>query len=276
MLGNAAFRHLSSEPGIRVYGTVRGAEATALFPPALREAVISGVDVEDYDCLVRAMAHARPTVVINCVGVVKQRSDADDPLVALPLNALLPHRLARLCELAGARFVHVSTDCVFSGRKGSYRQTDVPDAEDLYGRSKLLGEVDYPNAITLRTSIIGRELASRQGLVDWFLTQEGPIKGYRRAIFSGLTTVELSRVVARYVLPNPDMHGLYQVSADPISKHDLLVLAARIFQKKISIEPIDEPAIDRSLLSDEFRRRTGYQPPGWNELLTSLKTFYAA
>jgi dTDP-4-dehydrorhamnose reductase len=215
-------------------------------------------------------------VVINCIGLVKQLAEADDPLLALPINAMLPHRLARLCDVASARLVHVSTDCVFSGARGNYIEGDSPDAQDLYGRSKLLGEVDYPHAVTLRTSIIGHELSSANGLVGWFLAQQGRVSGYRRAVFSGLPTIELARVIRDHVLPRPALRGTYHVSASPINKFDLLKLVARTYGKEIEIVEDDAVLIDRSLDSTRFRTETGYAPDDWPALVARMHAFQAS
>lgn len=273
MLGNAAFRLFAGSDGFDVIGTVRGERSKKLLPASLQGALISGVDVENIDSLTRVLGETRPDVVINCIGLVKQLAEADDPLAAIPINSLLPHRLARLCAIAGARFVHMSTDCVFSGSKGMYTEGDFPDAKDLYGRSKLLGEVDYPNAITLRTSIIGHELEGARSLVGWFLSQGGPVRGFRRAVFSGLPTVEIARLIRDFVLPNPNLHGLYHVSADPINKYDLLRLVADTYGKRIAIEADDDFVIDRSLDSSRFRAITGFQSKPWAELVKSMKNF---
>jgi dTDP-4-dehydrorhamnose reductase len=211
--------------------------------------------------------------VINCVGLVKQLADANDPLQAVPINTLLPHRLAALCKATGARLVHISTDCVFSGEKGGYRESDFPDAYDLYGRSKLLGEVDYPHAITLRTSIIGRELSGHRSLVGWFLAQQGTVQGFTGAIFSGLPTMELARVINEYVLPRPDLHGLYHVATQPINKYDLLKLVAKTYGKDTEIVPSDRLTIDRSLNADRFREATGYVAPEWSVLVQNMHDF---
>lgn len=273
MLGNAMVRILSENPDMEVFGTVRSGAAGRFFAPNIAGRLIAGIDVEQHDALVKLFAHVRPDVVVNCIGLVKQLADAEDPLVALPLNAMLPHRLARLCELVGARLVHMSTDCVFSGKKGGYRESDPPDAKDVYGRSKLLGEVDYPHAITLRTSIIGHELQSAHGLVGWFLSQEGRCKGYTRAIFSGFPTVVLAQIIRDVVIPRPDLSGVYHVAAQPISKYDLLKLVAGVYGKQIEIVPDDNLAIDRSLNADRFREATGYAAPGWLELVESMHAY---
>lgn len=273
MLGNAVFRLFSQSPGFETHGTARSAAGLRYFDEALRPNIHAGVDVEQHDHLVQIFSRVRPDVVINCIGLVKQLAEADDPLAALPINALLPHRLARLAALVGARLVHVSTDCVFSGRQGNYKESDAPDAIDLYGRSKLLGEVDEPNAVTLRTSIIGHELASVHSLVGWFLAQEGRVRGFTRAVFSGLPTVELAKVIRDHVLPSPDLRGLWHVSSEPIAKYDLLQLVKATYGKSIEIIPDEQLAIDRSLDSARFRTETGWQPANWTELVDSMRRF---
>jgi dTDP-4-dehydrorhamnose reductase len=273
MLGNAVFRLLSQSPGFETHGTARSAASFGHFDEALRSYIHVGVDVEQHDHLVQLFSRVRPDVVINCIGLVKQLAEADDPLAALPINALLPHRLARLASLAGARLVHISTDCVFSGRHGRYRESDSPDALDLYGRSKLLGEVDEPHAVTLRTSIIGHELVSAHSLVGWFLAQEGRVRGFTRAVFSGLPTVELAKLIRDHVLPRPDLRGLWHVSSDPIAKYDLLQLVKTAYGKSIEIAPDEQLVIDRSLDSTRFRAETGWQPAPWPELVDSMRSF---
>ncbi len=273
MLGNAVLRLFAQSEGYTVVGSVRSTSALRLLPSELRNQVVCGMDVENTDSLTRLFTQARPDVVINCIGLVKQLAEADDPLSAIPINALLPHRLARLCDVASARLIHMSTDCVFSGSRGMYSEQDLPDAQDLYGRSKLLGEVDYPHAVTLRTSIIGHELGSQHGLVGWFLAQQGPVKGFTRAIFSGLPTVELARVMRDFVLPNTDLRGLYHVSAEPINKFELLKLVAQVYGKSIQITPDEALEINRSLDSSRFREITGYQPPAWPDLVSRMREF---
>jgi dTDP-4-dehydrorhamnose reductase len=273
MLGNATYRVLSANPDLSVFGTARSEGSRRFFSEALAEKIILGVDVESQDSLIKAFGTIRPDVVINCVGLVKQLADANDPLQAVPINTLLPHRLAALCKAAGARLVHISTDCVFSGEKGGYLESDFPDAYDLYGRSKLLGEVDYPHAITLRTSIIGRELSGHRSLVGWFLAQQGTVQGFTGAIFSGLPTMELARVINEYVLPRPDLHGLYHVATQPINKYDLLKLVAKTYGKDTEIVPSDRLTIDRSLNADRFREATGYVAPEWSVLVQNMHDF---
>lgn len=273
MLGSAMLRTLTESVALDVYGTARTHSVKKFFSPDLGDRIIAGVDVENQDSLSGVLAGLKPQVVINCIGLVKQLAEANDPLAALPINAMLPHRLARLCELGGARLVHVSTDCVFAGTRGDYRESDLSDALDLYGKSKFLGEVTYPHTITLRTSIIGHELASAHGLVGWFLSQASPVRGYSKAIFSGLPTVELARVVRDVVLPRPDLSGLYHVAAAPISKLDLLKLMAEVYGKDVEIVPDDKLVIDRSLNAEKFHAATGYEAPPWPDLVRKMFDF---
>lgn len=273
MLGNAMFRLLCRDSGHEVFGSARSGSALRYFDESLARQIVTGVDVESHDSLVRAFGAVQPDVVINCIGLVKQLSDANDPLQAVPINSLLPHRLAALCKVASARLVHISTDCVFSGAKGGYLESDFPDAYDLYGRSKLLGEVDYPHAVTLRTSIIGHELAGARSLLCWFLAQQGPVKGFTKAVFSGLPTNELARVIRDVVLPKPELHGLHHVASKPIDKYSLLGLVADVYGKAIEIVPDDSLIIDRSLSAERFRMATGYVAPEWPELVQKMFEF---
>ncbi len=272
MLGNAVLRVMSEQDNWTVYGTLRSPNS-ALKTLAPKAKLLHGIHADQPDSLLAALTQSRPQVVINCVGLVKQLASADDPLEAIPINAVMPHRLARLCELAQARLVHISTDCVFSGCQGNYRESDIPDAEDLYGRSKLLGEVSDRHAITLRTSIIGHELGRDHGLVGWFLSQQERVKGYTEAIFSGLPTFELARVVRDFVIPNIQLHGLYHVAAEPISKHDLLQIVNREYGKNLQIEPDDQVKINRSLDASRFREATGYVAPAWPDLIAQMREF---
>jgi dTDP-4-dehydrorhamnose reductase len=232
---------------------------------------ITGVDATDDAGVRRIVAAAAPDAVVNCVGIVKQRSEAKAAIPSIEVNSLLPHRLLDACQDHGARLIHMSTDCVFSGRTGNYRETDVPDPIDLYGRSKLLGEVTEAPGLTLRTSIIGLELSRFTGLIEWFLAQRGMIRGFRRAIYTGFTTRELARVIEHALVDHPRLHGVWQVASAPINKHDLLVsLAARLGRTDVEIVPDDTFVCDRSLRQDAFEAETGYKAPGWDAMLDEL------
>jgi len=275
MIGHGLFWQLSKEPDLDVFATVRDASnLDKWFTPELRGKIRESVDSENFDTVIRALASIRPDVVINCIGLIKQLPISTDPLSAITSNSQLPHRISMICRTAGARMIHVSTDCVFNGSKGNYTEDDPSEATDLYGRSKYLGEVEYPHCVTLRTSIVGHELKGKLGLIEWFLAQNGKINGFTRAIYSGLPTVEFARVISQYVLPNPDLSGLYHVSSDPISKYDLLKLVAERYNKDIEILPYDDFSQDRSLDSSRFRKATGYKPPSWTELVDMMYQNY--
>lgn len=268
MLGSAVFREFDGHAPHEVWGLVRNEASLPYFSSTQQRRILTGVDVLDEAALRVAFERARPDVVINCVGLIKQKEHVEDPLVVLPINAMLPHRLASLCVPGNVRLLHISTDCVFSGRKGMYTEDDTSDAEDLYGKSKYIGELrDAAHAVTLRTSIVGRELNSSRALVDWFLAQQGAVQGFRRSIFSGMTAVELARVMRDVVLPDPSLHGLYHVSSAPISKFELLKLVAAQYGKIIDVLPDDELVIDRSLDASRFRKATGYRAPSWENMV---------
>jgi len=276
MLGSTIFRSFCADDSIPTYGTIRDPRGMDHFTREQFKQLIPGVHLDGESGLVKAFSIARPDIVINCIGIIKQLPSANDHLESLAINSVLPHRIANYCAMVGARLIHFSTDCVFSGSNGQYIEGDHADANDLYGRTKYLGEVDYENAITLRTSIIGHELSSAHSLIDWFLVQSGKIKGYRKAIFSGLPTIEIARVIREFVIPNPELRGLYHLSVDPINKHDLLGLVAKAYCKQIDIAPDDQVVIDRSLNSDRFRTVTGFAPKPWPELVEDMHRDYQA
>jgi dTDP-4-dehydrorhamnose reductase len=236
-----------------------------------RERMLPGVDASNLDTIVRALGTVKPDVVINCIGVIKQLESAKDPVVSLSINSLLPHRLAELCRVGGARFLHISTDCVFNGARGMRTEDDDSDAIDLYGRSKSLGEVSAPGSLTLRTSIIGRELSGASGLIDWFLTQRGgTVRGFRHAIYTGFTTPVLAEIIADLLERQVEMSGVWQVSSEPISKFDLLGLVNDVYGLGIRIEPETDFVCDRSLDSTRFRAATGFRPPTWPEMIEGM------
>ncbi len=271
MLGHTLFSYLSSQNRWDVYATARTSDGLSYwFPENLAQKVRPGVDANSFDTVVRALASIQPDIVINCIGLIKQLPIASDPLVAITVNSQLPHRISLVCRTAGARMIHISTDCVFDGRKGAYKEEDSPNALDLYGRTKYLGEVNYPHCTTIRTSIIGHELKGFHGLIEWFFQQETSIKGYTNAIFSGFPTFVIANIVGNYVIPNEDLQGIYHVSSEPISKYELLKLVANRYGKQIHIEPDDVFRIDRSLDSSLFQDASGYSPPSWPELVEKM------
>ena len=271
MLGHALMHELSSAPGLTVHGTVRSTGGLpAAFTRIMGPRLVAGVDVRDRQAVTELVERLRPDVVVNAVGVIKQTPNVDDTVLTAELNGLLPHLLARLCTDVGARLVQISTDCVFSGRTGGYTEDDIPDPIDFYGRSKLLGEVGEPH-ITLRTSIIGPELREHLSLLEWFLSQSGKsIKGFTRAIYSGVPTVELARVIRDLVLPRGDLSGLWHVASEPVSKADLLELIGREYDWAGEITPDDSVRIDRSMSASKLSEATGYVAPPWPSLIHDM------
>ncbi|MDA9998573.1 SDR family oxidoreductase [Planktomarina temperata] len=269
MLGSTMFCDLSNSHD--VIGTARNGSCKRFFPGHLADKIITDVDVLDPVQLERILKRVQPEVVINCIGVIKQVTGADDPLIALPTNSMFPHRLARASRLLGTRVIHISTDCVFSGKKGQYLETDLFDANDLYGVSKFLGELkDYDNCVTVRTSIIGHGLVENKSLIDWFLGQTGTVQGYTRAIYSGLPTIELVRILKEFILPCAFLSGVYHVSSKPINKFNLLKLVKKEYGLSVEIEPDDQVFIDRSLDFSRFTNETGYEPKEWPILIKEM------
>ena len=275
MLGSALLRTLSKNSSLQVYGAARDKNTKAYFPKTIAKNIIALDDIESNQSVRTLLQKTKPDVVINCIGLIKQLNEANQVLQAIPLNSLLPHRLTLLCKEAGSRLILVSTDCVFSGKKGNYKETDHADCTDLYGQSKFLGEItDEKHVLTIRTSIIGHEQRGGHSLVNWFLKQKSSVTGYCKAIYSGLPTVELANIIRDIVLPNAKLHGLYQIASEPISKYDLLQLIAKTYGKKIIISKTNTPKIDRSLSYAKFKKQTGYRPKSWNQLIDEMYADY--
>jgi len=272
MLGHALMHELSGRPGLDVRGTARSLDGVpAAFADRFGDVVTTGVDVLDRPALRQFLLESRPDVVVNAVGVIKQVPTVVNTALTAEVNGLLPHVLAQACDEVGARLVHPSTDCVFSGRRGAYDEDDVPDPVDFYGRSKLLGEVSAVPHLTLRTSIIGPELTGKASLVEWFLAQRGTsVRGFRRAIYSGLPTAELATLIGDIVLEHPGLSGLWHVASEPIDKHHLLQLVAEAYDWTGEIAPDDTVAIDRSMRADRLRQEIGYAAPPWPELVKRM------
>lgn len=271
MLGHKLFQR-ARQGGHEAWATIRGSRlagpAAAVLDP---DYVVTGVAATDLGEVARALDTVKPDVVVNCIGVIKQAEAAQDPIASISINSLFPHQAAALCRERGARFIHISTDCVFSGSKGMYTEEDPSDALDLYGRSKFLGEVPGPGAITVRTSIIGRELASQYGLVEWFLSEVGgTVRGFSAAIFSGFTTSALADVLLGTVCEHPELEGLWQVSAEPVDKNKLLGMLKEAYGVEVEIEPDDSVKVDRSLDSSRFRAATGWAPPEWQAMIDEM------
>jgi len=271
MLGHQLCRVLSAR--METWATFR--EDPALYEKydfIPQERALGDVQAEELASIRKALETFKPDVVVNCIGIVKQRDEAKQAIPSIQVNALFPHQLADLCLERDARLVQISTDCVFSGLRGKYTEVDIPDPVDLYGRTKLLGELHRPNCLTLRTSIIGWQLNTFSSLLSWFSQQRGQrIKGYQQAIYSGFSTRVLASLISDLIETRPDLSGLYQVASEPISKYDLLVaLREELGWNDIQIDPDDNFYCDRSLIGTRFSVATGWQAPGWDEMLTEL------
>jgi dTDP-4-dehydrorhamnose reductase len=272
MLGHALMHELSARAELDVHGTVRSLDGVpSSFVDAFGAAVTSGVDVRDRRAVVELLEQRRPDVVVNAIGVIKQVPTVADTALTAEINGLLPHVLAQACTGVSARLIHLSTDCVFSGRRGSYEELDIPDPIDFYGRSKLLGEVVADPHLTLRTSIIGPELTGKASLVEWFLGQRGKtVRGFRKAIYSGLPTVEMSSVIGDIIVSHPDLTGLWHVASEPIDKDALLRLVAEAYGWEGTIVADDTFTIDRSMRAERLREAIGYAPPTWPSLVLGM------
>ena len=271
MLGHKLMQVLPAR--FEVWGTVRPLSDSILVIDGVEARRIRvGVDAGNIETVREAIVELQPDVTINCIGIIKQLDAAKNAELSIRINALWPHQLARLCGEYGARMIHISTDCVFSGCTGMYTEASESDATDLYGRSKFLGEVDSGNCLTVRTSVIGHELNSSYGLIEWFLSNRGKrVKGFRHAIYSGFPTVMLAGILGDVIAEHADLHGVWQVSSDPINKYDLLKLVRDLYDVDVEIEPDDDFRIDRSLDSGRFREETGFRPPSWPEMIKAMR-----
>ncbi len=267
LIGSAMYKTLYADKNIEAYGGLRNLRIQKHFSSPLQDNLVDCGDLLLEKSISSLLKKVNPEVVINCVGLTKHKKNADDPSVAMPINAFMPHEFALACNDRNIRLIHISSDCVFSGSKGGYVEGDAPDAIDIYGRSKAMGEVIDGNALTLRTSTIGHELGTSHGLLEWFLSQNRECFGFSKAIFSGLPSVVFAEIIKDFVLPNLSLKGLYHVSAEPINKYDLLKLIAKIYGKKIEIKEDRQLILDRSLSCEKFKAETGYKPIVWSKLI---------
>ena len=270
MLGHKLYQVLGQT--LDAVGTIRGAyRGIAEYDFFQPSQIAPEVNAREISLVERAIEETGPEVVINCIGVVKSLVEQEGMVSTIWLNSLFPHELYQICNAKGIRLIHISTDCVFSGKTGLYREDDPSDADDVYGKTKYLGEVTGANALTIRTSIIGRELASANGLVEWFLSNQGKrVQGYTNAIFSGFPTLHLSRIIADIITKHQDLEGIYHVASEPISKFDLLALIKKAMRLNITIEEYPDYHIDRSLDSTEYRKTTGFTPPSWEKMIEEM------
>lgn len=273
MLGHKAFELLNLNSKYKVFGTLRNANDIKKYFSDSKNSrnIFSNVDALNPESVFNLIDKLKPEIILNCIGVIKQLKEAKDPILSIEINSLFPHKLANYIANSKTRLIHISTDCVFSGLKGNYKEFDNSDAKDLYGRSKYLGElINYDNCITLRTSIIGPELKGKVSLLEWFLNQKSPIKGFTNAIYSGLTTLELINIIESYIIKKPSKNGLYHLSSNPISKYELLKIIAKTYNVKTEIEPDEEFKNNKSLNSDLFKKDFGYIVKPWGQMISEM------
>jgi len=270
MLGHKLYQRVSSE--FEVFATIRSdLAAIERFGIFKGHSVFSDVDVTDIAAVCRVIEVVKPDCVVNCVGVVKQNPTLADKIRTLTINSIFPNQLAQLSAEFDFRLITISTDCVFDGTKGNYSESDAANARDLYGLSKLLGEVTDGRSLTIRTSIIGREITTSHSSVEWFLANRGrTVDGYTKAIYSGFPTIELADIIADLIKNFPDLNGLFHISSDPISKFDLLTLVNKYFKSNVSIKPSEAVVVDRSLDSAKFKTLTGFTPPDWESMIARM------
>jgi dTDP-4-dehydrorhamnose reductase len=273
MLGHKAFNHFSNSKDFQTYGTLRNKKEIFKYfnKSPNKQNIFSNIDALNVNEIHTLINQIKPNIILNCIGVIKQRNEAQNPLLSIELNALLPHKLAEFVEGTKSRLIHISTDCVFSGEKGNYTETDFSDAKDLYGKTKFLGELtNYHNSITLRTSIIGPELKGKVSLLEWFLAQMGNVNGYTNAIYSGFPTTELINIIENYIIPNPSLSGLYNVASDPISKYELLKIIAKVYNKEIVIRPFNDFKTNKTLNCNKFKKDFKFKNKTWGQMITEM------
>ena len=266
MLGSSVYKGLLASGEFHVYGAVRNEKCRV----ELGGEIISNLNIESREEVRALIEEVRPNVIVNCIGLIKQLKLSSNPVATIYVNALFPHILEEISNSIGARLIHFSTDCVFSGSKGNYIETDFPDSNDLYGRTKLLGELYQKNTLTLRTSIIGHELYQKNGLLEWFLSQKECVNGYQKAIFSGLPTTEIASILKKYILSNPSLSGCYHLSSSPISKYELLKIIKDVYSLDTEIIPNEDLVIDRSLNCNRFINATNFNCRDWRSMIETM------
>lgn len=277
MLGWTLFRFFSKDQDISTFGTLRSKAQleflTTISDVKKENFTILDIDIFNKHTNLESLGSFEPDLIINCIGLIKQERSSHDPISAILVNSLFPHQLSQYCRENSVRLIHFSTDCVFNGNRGNYSESDVPDAYDLYGRSKLLGEVEGDHALTLRTSILGHELQSSRSLVEWFLKSQDEVFGYSNAIFSGLPTIEIASFIKHFIIPNNSISGIYHLSSNPINKYDLLHLIAKSYNKNIRIISSSDLVVDRSLDCTRLQKACGYIPKEWPDLINLMRDF---
>ncbi len=274
LLGNTITKYFFNNTKFQTYGTLRDSSNIKFFDKKYKQNFLIIKNILNYSETENKLKNLKPDIIINCFGITnKEITNGRQSEDFININSLFPYRLQKICSNIGARLIHFSSDCIYSGNKGSYNEYDNPDPTDIYGRSKLLGELDFDNTLTIRKSVIGHELLSKKGLLEWFLQQENYVQGYKNVIFSGITVLELAILIEKYIIPRKNLKGIINISGERISKYELLKIIANVYKKPIKIIPNNSLKIDRSLDGSQFNKLTGYKSNSWSLLIKSMYEF---
>jgi len=275
LVGNTITKYFFERENYQIIPILRDYSKLKLFHKKFHQNFLVIENILNYPETEKIFKSINPDILINCLGITNKEI-LNNPFKVekfITINSLFPHWLQRICSDLGARLIHLSTDCIFSGNKGFYSENDIPDPPDIYGRSKLLGELNYENTLTIRKSVIGHELITKKGLLEWFLDQTNFVQGYKNVIFSGITVLELARLIDNYIIPRSDLKGILNISGESISKFDLLKILAQVYDKSIEIIPNESMKINRTLNGSQFNKLTGYKISSWSSLIKSMYEF---
>jgi len=268
MLGHTLFSKLSLNRDLDVYGTIRNNQSIKWFHN--KDKIYTNVYAGDINIFSFILKNLEPEYVINCIGVHRQSDAIKNPIISIKINSLVPHLFAEECEKLGCKFIHFSTDYVFNGKKGMYVEKDIPNPEEIYGKSKLLGEIsNKKNSLTIRSSIIGHELGTSLSLVEWFLNQKNKVNGHKNFYTTSITTIEMANIIENYVFYN-NLNGIMHISSEPINKFDILTKISNIYNKPIEIIPDENFICNSTLDSSLFKKLTGYSAPSWDIMLNNM------
>ena len=271
MLGSAIFKYLLKDPKLFVHGVSRS--KLDIFEKAYnKNIIVKDLSKNNIELIIKKI---KPEFIINCIGVINHKINKNNFKDVIYTNSMIPHILAEFCIKKKITLIHFSTDCVFNGTKGNYKEYDYSDCYDFYGKTKFIGEPNNNKTIVIRTSIIGHELNSKFGLLEWFLSQKKYVKGFKNFFFSGLPTVEIAEILYKYILKNKKIkNGLYHLGSKKISKLNLLKIIKKIYNKKdVIINPCYKPIVNKTLNSDCFKKITNYHCPSWKDLIIKMYKF---
>lgn len=272
MIGHRIWMEANNTSGTQVFGVVRKSSEYYRNFQIFNENVFYETDVSHWENAEKVLNKVQPQFIVNAIGITIRKPEIQNLEKALEVNSFFPHRLLKWAQAHQSKVIHLSTDCVFDGGLGQYTELSQPTAKDHYGKTKFLGEIDGVSALTLRFSCIGRELESKTELLEWFLAQDRKeVKGFGKAIYSGVTTKVVAREVMRVITHFPELCGVFQLSSLPISKYDLLCLIQKVYGTSTSIARSDDYVSDKTLICSRFSEQTGYRSQSWEAMIDELK-----